>query len=242
MIHVSDGMEDDKSDSPESSDDQRVKDGIEIVRKVPAGYLGIKHFAARVQCNETTVSRARNSGRLAKDRLLWFDSPGGAKRQLLIHEDQIDIFNASKRKTKPGPKSQPKPSQPKPDTHTGIKLELVDDDPAEDATPAPPKENQTEIDFSEIPRDLHDARLKNEQLKALRSNLELQRARNEIVDVELVEKRWTSMAVQIRQQMLAIVARLAPVLAAETNVHSCSEILEQAITDALRALKANSAA
>lgn len=204
-------------------------DGIPVVSERPDGYLTSHEFAAVVGHTPQTVMYAYRRGRFKRGKLLWWAKPGSAQEALLIPEDQIQPYKANCRLSKPGPKSKKQATVAIPDPSnesSGIKLRPI-------------TEEEYERLADRDPMEINDpvlVKLLNEQLKAKRAKLELQRAQNELLDVSTVADEWSMLAIQIRQSILSIIPRVAPRVAAEKDLHKCREILQVEFNDALSEL------
>lgn len=196
------------------------------VKSRPAGYLTSEEFGAEVGHVPQTIMYAFRRGRFSVDKLLWWDK--GGQKALLIHEDQISFYRANCRSSKPGPKPRnaKKPAAP----------QLVE--PKYDV-----EQFEDSADFGRLadrdPFSIYDpqlVKLYKEQLAVQKAKLELQKAQNKLLDSSEVAALWSSLAVQIRQSVLAIVPRLAARLAAETDAHKCRVMLQKEITEALTEL------
>lgn len=81
-----------------------------------------------------------------------------------------------------------------------------------------------------------DVKHRADLAKAEKLEIELLKAKNELVDVAKMRQLFVSVAVDVRQAMLSLIPRLAPQLVDLDDMHAIHELLEDEITRALRAL------
>jgi hypothetical protein len=70
------------------------------------------------------------------------------------------------------------------------------------------------------------------------AEMEASRLSGEQVSVEDVERTWTEIAARFRQRTLAVAPKAAPMVAVETSIDACHEIIETFIHEALAELAA----
>jgi phage terminase Nu1 subunit (DNA packaging protein) len=84
--------------------------------------------------------------------------------------------------------------------------------------------------------DLNESRARREHYQAEKAKLEALQGRGELVPVAEVRAEAFNLARSIRESMMAIPARLAPMLAGTADTRQCHHLLEQELRIALRVL------
>lgn len=79
-------------------------------------------------------------------------------------------------------------------------------------------------------------KIQNERVKALKSKLELQQARGEVISIAKNEELLKQIAVTVKQSILAIPDRLAPQLVGESDVRKIRTVLGRELREALSSL------
>jgi hypothetical protein len=122
---------------------------------------------------------------------------------------------------------QPPPVQSRPKAEA--------EDPAE-----PPTDQQLRAFIQGLPEDqipdLNDSRARREHYLAEKARLEALQGRAELLPADQVKKEAFALARAVRDGMLGIADRLAPLLAATTDSRQVHQLLDQEIRVALRGL------
>lgn len=84
--------------------------------------------------------------------------------------------------------------------------------------------------------DLNESRARREHYQAEKAKLEALQGRGELVPVAEVRAEAFSLGRSIRESIMAIPARLAPMLAGTADTRQCHHLLEQELRIALRVL------
>jgi hypothetical protein len=190
---------------------------IEIVQRIPNDFIGSRDFAIRCKVEPRSIHAARKLGRFPISKMKWLEKPGKMNNTLLIHIDQIPIFLETKKEYSVDKKVKTESSFKK-DEIANIAEGI----------------NDLEEDIKTIETtDLHEARRLNEQIKAKKALLELQRAKNEVIESHKIQALLENISTKTKQNLLSIIPRLSPVLSGEKNIHRIKEILETEIRNAL---------
>ncbi len=80
---------------------------------------------------------------------------------------------------------------------------------------------------------LDEARMRKTVAEAQLSELQLEKERGSVLDVEQIEKLWSGIVSATRQRILSIPAKLAPIVAVEEKPATCKAIIEEQIIEAL---------
>ena len=89
---------------------------------------------------------------------------------------------------------------------------------------------------SRYPVDLQNERARLTKLQADKCDLELQEARDEVIRAEDVAKTWGDLVVAAHSRLLAIPTSLTPGILAADSQNAVTELLRDAIEDALNEL------
>lgn len=89
---------------------------------------------------------------------------------------------------------------------------------------------------------LDEARVRKTNADAALAELQLQRERGEVVDIEEVSRTVGEEYAAVRAKLLAIPTKLAPRIALEDSEAACRDLIEREITEALNELIADGAA
>lgn len=96
-------------------------------------------------------------------------------------------------------------------------------------------ERLTPDDSDEVP-NLTDEKAKHERAKRIKAELELERVRGSLVAVDDARRHVQGVAVTVRERVMGVVPKLAPVLAALEDQRDVSTALEEALREALTLL------
>lgn len=188
--------------------------GITVLKQSvkPKGYLTISEFAKVVNRSRGLVYKGIKEGKLIKGQFCYWQKAKGKQKVIVIKKDAADYFLNGYR-----PKiSTPEKSSASKDIKDLKKGSVVHSS-----------------DYLEKVSDLAEIKAHREKLHAYRQELELKKARNELITVERVEKLFGDMAIQIRQSLLALVPRVVPIMTAETDIHVNMSTLENEIESVL---------
>lgn len=99
----------------------------------------------------------------------------------------------------------------------------------------PPEDDPGVIEIDGIP-DMRISRRKMEHFKAQKAEIEFLKAKDQVVDVEVVKKDAMDMASRVRNNILNIAPRIAPELASMEDTLEIEKYLEKNFRDALEEL------
>ena len=89
---------------------------------------------------------------------------------------------------------------------------------------------------NKYPIDLQNERARLTKLQADRADIQLQEARGEVVRTEDVASTWADLVIAARSRLLAIPTSLTPGILAADSQNAVTELLRDAIEDALNEL------
>ena len=169
-------------------------------------------YAKRRGCSAVAVHKAVKSGRIS---LI----------EGLIDPDVADIQWAKNSRARIGTKTPPAESPTEPSTRldSGDLLPLEPAPAAPDATPS-------------APDDYTMWRGRREAADAELAELRLAEQRRDLISVAAVEGVWSAMLASAREHLLQVRARLAPLMAAESDVFKIEQLLEAEHRKALETL------
>lgn len=111
---------------------------------------------------------------------------------------------------------------------------------APEPPPEPPTDQQLRAFIQGLPEDqipdLNDSRARREHYLAEKARLEALQGRGELLPADQVKTEAFALARAVRDGMLGISDRLAPLLAATTDARQVHQLLDQEIRVALRSL------
>lgn len=85
-----------------------------------------------------------------------------------------------------------------------------------------------------IPID--EIKKKKLQAEAELVELELEKEKGSVVPVKDIQRQWTNLVLSCKTKLLSIPTKLAPIMATETDINVCKNILETSINEALTEL------
>lgn len=88
----------------------------------------------------------------------------------------------------------------------------------------------------DVPHDLVDARLTLEKYKALKAKLEYEENSKKLVRFDEIKKTWMDIAANLQKSVIGIADRIGPLVAAETDMHSCTLLLRTELKQALQGI------
>lgn len=206
---------------------------IERVKEAPPGFVTNKTFCSRVGVTTMVVSRAKDNGEFKIQNLRWKQNKSGSDTLLIHWENEGPRFARDRDRDitieVPVPPDAPQGTEPNkikvpPPPSVGIGTTISGDPEGTYG------QDQT----------LRAVQIKKVQLQNEKQELELKKARNEVVEFEPIRQVVLEMGQSIKQSVLAMVPRLAPVLAAETEPHSIARILEEEFYRTLEAINMSS--
>lgn len=202
-------------------------DNIKTITAVPAGYVPAKEFALKCSISNGGLTHAKNAGKFASTNLRWVKHPGRSAA-LYYHWDSLGPSFIRQRDRDKWPEWF--------QVAEAAKVLALESDESL-AAGGEPTGTGSKTKFSVVNvTDLSSAKLRSEQLKIERQELELQKSKNEVLDMEEVEGLLREVSQSLRQAMLSIAPRVSPLVAAEVNPHKCLIILEEEITKVLQDL------
>lgn len=201
---------------------------IKTVTQVPAGYVPAKTFASKCGISQAGLTQARQAGKFASNSIRYIKREK-QRAQLYYHWDSL------------GPefiRTRPHSRWPEWFKEEEAKLGKVLSGEHEAAAGANPTGSGIETKMaSAAVYDLNSAKFRTEQIKIEKQELELQAAKNQVLDIEEIVSLFTEVGMDIKQSLLAIAPRVAPLVAAETSPHKCLKILEDEISLGLKGVE-----
>lgn len=206
--------------------DKRL-DNIKTITIIPPGFIGAREFAQKCGISPGGLTHAKNAGKFSSVNMRWVKFPG--KREQLFfnweacgpsfirqrpRENWPEWFQESEAKALAALES---------DSHAGRGGEPMGTGSTTQMAPV-------------AVVDLNSAKLKEAQLNIQKKELELQKAKNEVLDIEEVEDVIDEVTNALRQAMLAVSPRVSPLVAAENSPHKCLKILDDEIHRACECL------
>jgi len=94
----------------------------------------------------------------------------------------------------------------------------------------------SEDGLSDVPHDLHDARLQNEKYKAMKTRLDFEVAQAKVISFQDVYDTWKDISENLKKSILAIADRIGPLAAAEMDNHSCTMLLRTELKRSLQGI------
>lgn len=91
---------------------------------------------------------------------------------------------------------------------------------------------------ADMPGDEGDHKRRLLKARADIAEMEAERLAGDLVPVEQVEKAWVEITSRVRQRMLAVAPKAAPIAAVETTAEACHEVIETFIHEGLAELAA----
>lgn len=85
-----------------------------------------------------------------------------------------------------------------------------------------------------IPID--EIKKKKLQAEAELVELELEKEKGSVVPVKDIQRQWTNLVLSCKTKLLSIPTKLAPIIATETDINVCKNILDNSINEALTEL------
>ena len=95
------------------------------------------------------------------------------------------------------------------------------------ATPAAPTQNAEPADTADMPISYHAARTMREKYEALGAKAEYLQTLGELVEAAPLQQASRELGREVRDALLNIAARIAPLVAAETDPRKVDEMLTQ---------------
>lgn len=184
-------------------------DGIKIISSIPPGFVSLETFAERSGVGKPSISKARGKGKFPVETMRWVKDGKTTRPRLYLHWELAGVPYVIGR----GRDNWPEGFTP-PEDYT------------QDVAP-----NQGAGQYGHQKAvqvvDLNSAKLRKEQLIIQEKELNLQKARNEVVDMDEVITILQSVATETRQGFQAIKARNKKILAAEPDSHKIDNILDR---------------
>jgi len=105
-----------------------------------------------------------------------------------------------------------------------------------DPPPAPPTNSETKDTADTEITSYHVAKTLREAAEAQIARLKLAEMQGEVIQASAVRATWAARIASTRDALLQIPSRLAPVLAAETNLATVTQLMEDELRQALAEL------
>lgn len=232
-------------------------DLIDLLTEVdtkPAGWLSVKEYATRAGASYMAIYTAVRDGRLPRRSVAAFRCGANKARRIIIDWDATayQFFYDMRSRYRPADFVPNENREYKPIRKKGS-------DPASQINEIKVREAVTGQDFSsefdrvreavftpkdlltdqmhlERVTDLTTARYRSEQLKIEKQQIELRKARNEVIETAQVVALNHQIAMEVKAEWGKLIPRLAPVLAAENDPREVKKILTDAWAQAFSPL------
>lgn len=180
------------------------------------GLLSQADYAKRRGCSEAAVNTARKqrikAAEVIRDGKVWIDAEKA---------DALWVQNTRRRRNdaKPPPaRSAERPTEPRPPTDDELKAFIMG------------------LPEDQIPDDVNESIRRKEHYNAERQRVAALKDRGEVVSQREVEAAAFERARAVRDALLGLADRLAPMLAATTDTRECHRLLSEEHRIALRSL------
>lgn len=216
---------------PYSLEDPNIK----YVMNPPPGFVDMAEFAKRTNCGITKIRTDRQKGVFPYVSLRWVKVRKARRPVAYIDWPREGNKYIS---TLP-PERWPLGFNPGEE----VEVDRTTKQPGKSVTtpPPPPPEKSTVQETTEnaggVVASIAAAKLKQAQLDIEKRRLELAKANNEVLEVEVVANLLESVAATVKATLLAIPPRLAPILAAEDDVPTVYSMIEQEVHAVLEGLQ-----
>lgn len=189
--------------------DNTKTDGVKIVTSIPGnGFISLVDFAEKCGVKKPAISKAKSSGKFSTSDMRWF-KPQKGSMVLYLHWERAGIPYVMSR----GRENYPKGFVPPEEEPHNINVESGTG-------------NYSPQSIVKVV-DLNSAKLRKEQLIIEEKEIALQKAKNELVDIDEVITIMSAVALELRQGFNSMKIRLCPVLSAEDDEHKIDSILER---------------
>lgn len=210
--------------------------GVKVVLKIPPGYINMAEFAKKCGVQRPAISKARKTGAFPIEHMRWVSKP--IQPELYFDFEKCGV---------PWILTKPLHRRPKeyrnPELYPAAIVQNLQE-PVDPNNPdglirtpkkrgRPPKnpepvENNGAVteDLTTVV-DLHTAKLAKEKLSIELKTIEVQRARNEVVDIADVLQLIETIAIETRAGFKTIVSRSKKQLASAKDSVRCAEILNK---------------
>ena len=196
---------------PDDSFDSTIK----TVTRIPAGYVTAKDFAKKCEVSSAAITLAKKRGQFSAMNLRWvkFDK---VKPRLFYHWDaEGPEYIRSLPQARWPQWFQEQESQ-----------EVVEDSATVAGGEPDGTTGSTSYGVGTV-KTLQGAKLKMEQLKVEKAELELRQAKNELLSVEEIGGFLQGAAANIRSTLMTLPNKLATQLAPLTDEHECLTLIQR---------------
>ena len=191
---------------------------IKTVSTQPPGFVSRAEFAKECGVTPVSVTRAKQAGKFDIQNLRWLKRSSGQKTLLISWRGEGPRYIMSR------------PREKWPVDFVPPEEDIFDESAGTGA-------GQSTPGSALAITNIGNAKLREAQLKIEKAELDLQKGRNQVIDIEEVAGLWREIAMDVRQKVLAIPPRISSVLAAEDDPHDLQEMLEEALLEALTMLE-----
>lgn len=205
-----------------------IDDNIKTLEYMPKGFINSQQFAEKAGVVPSTITQHRQNGLFSLNNLRYVKLEG-RKRQLCIHWDSEGPTFIKSRPYEKWPDWYKESEEVK-----ALQLETSSNEITQQANTAGSGRRSATSNIAVI--DLNSAKVREKQLSIHAKELELQKAQNEVIELHEVADVLQEVATELRQALLAIGPRIAPLVAAENTPHKCLAIIEDEITAELTTL------
>lgn len=196
--------------------------GLRIETAAPIGYVPLPEFAERCGVGKSLVSQHKDSGRLHSDHMCWVLPPDA--RQYKLYLDWVVLgpaFIMARPKEKWPAGFQPPQSVRKIPTKETPKTELS----KRKAAIQESGKTKTETEYL----SLDGLKRRKEELAIEKAELELQKARNEVIERDAVHQTVQSIAALIVKSHETLSIRIGPLFATETDPDKISKAYKKEV-------------
>lgn len=177
-------------------------EGLKMVEQEPVGYISLVEFAKRCNVGKSAITNAKKAGTLNRDYMCVVKKPGGKLERLFLDWAELGPAYIG---------NLPKHKQPESFKVT----EKIKRDTAPKKPAANQYTNNEEQDYN--PNNLDSIKRKKELLAVQKAELELQKAKNEVIDRSILNNTVQYMAQLIKRKHETLSIRIGPMFATETN-------------------------
>lgn len=209
----------------------------------PKGWLTLREFAQRLNRAENVVRKGLEEGKVSTRAMLYWRSPNNGQPMLIVDEAAIEQYEQNcnpknihhKSKSVLSAKLEKKRradlAAAKEQDKLLAEIEGCEVDDFDDTEQSKGIDNMTPEEIQNI--SLTEAKRLREIVKMQKEQMELMKARNELIEYEHIESLIKDMAINIKQNLNAIAPRIGPIIAAETDAHTVVAMLQAEIDQTL---------
>jgi hypothetical protein len=204
--------------------------GLRIETAPPTGYIPLPEFAERCAVSKSLVSQHKDSGRLNSDHLCWVLPPDA--KQYKLYLDWVVLgppFIMARPKEKwPHGFKPPQTITKKPESIAPELRKPVDRGEIKEQGKI--KDEATYLSLDGLKR-------RKEELAIEKAELELQKARNEVVEIDAVNQTMQNIAALVAKSHETLSIRIGPMFAAETDPDQISRTYKKEVQKMLSEIR-----